>query len=132
MDIISLNPKSLRLKTYKKIESYCALSDNNRLTIGIYNDGKCYVLGDIGEENRLFYDIGSVSKTFTAHLILKLCDEGKLDINETIDKYLPLKKRKISNHLSASYPYRRLSSSDPIRGNPYRTYEGRLRKTQPL
>ena len=94
MDIISLNPKSLRLKTYKKIEGYCALSDNNRLTIGIYNDGKCYVLGDIGEENRLFYDIGSVSKTFTAHLILKLCDEGKLDINETIDKYLPLKKGK--------------------------------------
>ena len=92
MDIISLDPKSLRLKTLKKIESYTALSENNRITVGLYKDGKCYVLGDAGEENRLFYDLGSVSKTVTAHLILKLYYEGKLDINAAADKYLPLKK----------------------------------------
>lgn len=35
------------------------------------------------------YRIGSVSKTFTAVLILKGIEENKLSLNETIDKYFP-------------------------------------------
>ncbi|MBR6509367.1 MAG: beta-lactamase family protein [Clostridia bacterium] len=93
MDIISLNYTALRFKTAEKIKSYLALSEHNKLTIGIYKNGKCYIFGQ-KEENNLFYDIGSVTKTLTAHLILKLFKEGKLDINCTVDKYLPLKKGK--------------------------------------
>ncbi len=92
MDIISLNYTDLRFKTAEKIKNYLALSDNNRLTVGLYCRGRFYVLGDAKEENRLYYDIGSVTKTVTAHLILKLYDEGKLDINCTVDSFLPLKK----------------------------------------
>ncbi len=92
MDIVSLNYTDLRLKTAKKIKSYLALSTNNQLTIGLYKDGRFYVFGNPEEEKRLVYDIGSISKTVTAHLILKLFQEGKLDINHSIDTYLPLKK----------------------------------------
>lgn len=94
MDIVSLNHTSLRFKVAEKIKSYLALSNNNHLTVGLYNEGKFYVFGNPEQENRLLYDIGSVSKTVTAHLILKLCEEGKLDINSTVDKFLPLKKGK--------------------------------------
>ena len=94
MEIISLNYTDLRLKTAEKIKSYLALSGHNRLTIGLYKAGRFYVFGDPEEEICLRYDIGSVSKTVTAHLILKLYEEGKLDINCTADRYLPLKKGK--------------------------------------
>lgn len=35
------------------------------------------------------YRIGSITKTFVAVLVLRLRDEGKLDLNEPLDKYLP-------------------------------------------
>ncbi len=92
MDVVSLNYTDLRLKTAEKIKRYLALSENNRLTIGLYCRERLYVFGNPEEENRFRYDIGSVSKTVTAHLILKLHGEGKLDLNDTVDKFLPLKK----------------------------------------
>lgn len=94
MDIVSLNYTELRSKTADKIKKYLVLSDNNRLTIGLYKGGRLYVFGNPEEENQFRYDIGSVSKTVTAHLILKLYEEGKLDINQTADAFLPLKKGK--------------------------------------
>lgn len=92
MDIISLNYTDLRFKAAEKIKSYLALSDHNRLTVGLYCRRKLYIFGNPEEENRFRYDIGSVSKTITAHLILKLYEEGTLNINHTVDRYLPLKK----------------------------------------
>ena len=94
MALISLDYTDLRLKTADKIQRYLSLSRNNRLSIGLYCKGKLYIFGNPEEENHLRYDIGSISKTVTSHLILKLCQEGKLDINQTVDTYLPLKKGK--------------------------------------
>lgn len=82
---------ALRPKVADKINKYHALSPYNQLTIGFCKKGKCYVFGS-GEENRLVYDLGSVTKTMTAHLILKLQGEQLLDIHKTVDCYLPLKK----------------------------------------
>lgn len=93
MELIFLDINSLRPKVLEKINKYMSLSEHNKLTIGLYKNGKRYVLGN-EEDTRLFYDIGSVTKTLTAHLILKLHEDGKLDINKTVDKYLPLKKGK--------------------------------------
>lgn len=92
--IISLNYTNLRFKTAEKIKNYLALSNNNRITIGLYKEGKFYVFGNFQEENHYTYDIGSISKTVTAHLVLKLCEDGKLDVNGTVDRYLDLKKGK--------------------------------------
>lgn len=93
-NIISLNYTALRFKTAEKIKNYLALSNNNRITIGLYKEGKFYVFGNFQEENHYTYDIGSISKTVTAHLVLKLCEDGKLDVNCTVDRYLDLKKGK--------------------------------------
>lgn len=94
MDIVSLSYGALRAKTVEKIRRYLAFSEYNHMTIGLYCQGKFYVFGDPPEENRLQYDIGSISKTATAHLILKLCQEGRLDADSRVDRYLPLKKGK--------------------------------------
>lgn len=92
MNFVSLNYVSLRPKVAEKIEKYLALSNNNCLTVGLYKNGEFYVFGNPEKEKRLFYDIGSVSKTVTAHLILKLYEEKGLDLNTTVDRFLPLKK----------------------------------------
>ena len=39
--------------------------------------------------NESIYEIGSITKSFTAVLIMKLFEEGHLDLNEKISKYLP-------------------------------------------
>ncbi len=88
---VALN--SLRPKAYEKISKYLALSKHNKITIGLYKNGECFIFGG-SQENELFYDIGSITKTVAAHLILKLHEENILDINQSVDKYLPLKKGK--------------------------------------
>src|SRR2546430_8113279 len=35
------------------------------------------------------YRIGSITKTFVAVLVMRLRDEGKLDLNDPLDKYVP-------------------------------------------
>lgn len=93
MKLIWVNFNRLRPKVTEKINNYLALSPHNKVTIGLYKNGKRYVFGS-ADEAQFFYDIGSVTKTVTAHLILKLNEEKKLDIYKTIDWYLPLKKGK--------------------------------------
>ena len=93
MDLVFINLNMLRPKVMEKINKYLALSKHNQMTIGFYKGGKCYVFGS-EEDNHFFYDIGSITKTITAHLILKLHDSQILDIHKTIDSYLPLKSGK--------------------------------------
>lgn len=38
------------------------------------------------------FRIGSISKTFTATMIMKAVQEGKINLNQTIDKYFPTVK----------------------------------------
>jgi CubicO group peptidase (beta-lactamase class C family) len=92
MNTVSLTLSNLRPKTEEKIRNYLNLSDKNQISIGLLVKDKAYIFGTPEEEEGFFYDIGSVTKTFTAHLILKLQNEGKLDINQRVDGYLPLKK----------------------------------------
>lgn len=65
------------------------------ITIGIIKDGKISykVYGENAKElseELHTYEIGSVTKTFTAALINKAIIEGKINIDDTIDKYLSL------------------------------------------
>ena len=93
MEFTFLDVNSLRPKVIEKINEYLSLSEHNKLTIGFYKNGNYYVFGS-EEDNRLFYDVGSVTKTLTAHLILKLHEEKMLDVYETVDSYLSLKRGK--------------------------------------
>jgi thiol-disulfide isomerase/thioredoxin len=69
------------------------------ITVGIIKDGEMSwtVYGENGQElpQQLHtYEIGSLTKTFTAALINKAISEGKVDMNATIDTYLTLPEGK--------------------------------------
>jgi D-alanyl-D-alanine carboxypeptidase len=71
--------KSTTLVLVSKNEQQQFASINNFDTISNY------------DKNSSFY-VGSVSKTFTAILILKLCEEKKISLNQPISKFTFIKK----------------------------------------
>lgn len=65
------------------------------ITVGIVRDGQLSykVYGENGKElpAQLYtYEIGSLTKTFTAALVNKAISEGKIKMDDTIDQYLAL------------------------------------------
>ena len=65
------------------------------ITVGIVKDGQSSyrVYGENGKElpaELHTYEIGSLTKTFTAALINKAITEGKINMDDTIDNYLSL------------------------------------------
>ncbi|NRD78531.1 beta-lactamase family protein [Bacillus sp. BRMEA1] len=58
------------------------LTDNNSV-IKIYNEN-----GELDSSKKYHYEIGSITKTFTASLLSKYVFEKKLSINDTIQKYI--------------------------------------------
>ncbi|MBF4517766.1 beta-lactamase family protein [Flavobacterium sp. ANB] len=85
----------------KKIDSICqSISNKNPeigISIGFVENGKEYFFnyGKISRESNLkadqntIYEIGSITKFFTANLIVQANNEGKLKIDDFIDDYLP-------------------------------------------
>ena len=68
---------------------------NAKITIGVLQDGTAqYTLyGENGTElpkHAYIYEIGSITKTFTTSLLLKAAGEGRLSLDDGIDKYLNL------------------------------------------
>ncbi|MEU6121102.1 serine hydrolase domain-containing protein [Streptomyces sp. NPDC047123] len=54
----------------------------------VWSGGRSMVDGDAPDEN-VQYRIGSITKTFTAVLVMRLRDEGVLDLGDSLEKYLP-------------------------------------------
>ncbi|WP_200814924.1 serine hydrolase domain-containing protein [Scatolibacter rhodanostii] len=82
----------------KALEYTTKNNDDAVITVGIIRDGHISytVYGENGKElpQKLHtYEIGSLTKTFTAALINMAISEGKIDIDSTIDTYLPLSDR---------------------------------------
>ncbi len=92
MNTVSISIASIHKKTRDRINQYLSLSDKQSLSIGLYANGQAYIVNQDRDEKELSYDIGSVSKTVTGHLILKLCDDGIIDINKPVSEYLELKE----------------------------------------
>ena len=86
--------------TFREALEYTAQDKKDTvITVGIIKDGKASwtVYGENGlelPEQLHTYEIGSLTKTFTAALINKAINEEKVDLNETIDVYLPLPEGK--------------------------------------
>ena len=82
--------------TFKDMLSYTTKNNDKALiTVGIIQNGEArYTLygkdGAILPQTEHIYEIGSISKTFTASLLFKAIDEGKIRLDDTIDKYLDL------------------------------------------
>lgn len=70
-------------------------NENAAITIGIVKDGQMTytVYGENGvaqPPQEHIYEIGSVTKTFTAALLCKALDEGKVKLDDPISEYLKL------------------------------------------
>lgn len=93
--------KRIRDKKFKKV---CAaiVAEMKRLkipgvSIGIYHDGKEYSagFGKTSIENPLpvtadtLFQTGSISKTFTGTIFMKLIEAGKIDLDAPVRTYLP-------------------------------------------
>ena len=88
--VTQLERNSFRDRLLQSCDAYLGQSPSHRLAIGIISGGNFYVFGNgIGVNDQ--YDIGSVSKTFTAHLVLLLAQKGALDLSKSVDHYLTLK-----------------------------------------
>ncbi|MGC8606737.1 MAG: serine hydrolase [Vulcanisaeta sp.] len=70
------------------------------LSIGIIKDDELIYARGFGFRDiekglpatpRTIYGIGSITKSFTALAILKLVEEGKLSLEDPVDKYVPIK-----------------------------------------
>ena len=90
-------PESITLKIDSLLNTY-EKSDEFMGSIELSQKGKPIYSKTIGYRNieakkkslsNTKYRIGSISKTFTAALIIKAIEENKLSFNETIDKYVP-------------------------------------------
>ncbi|MFK8005265.1 MAG: serine hydrolase [Saprospiraceae bacterium] len=54
-----------------------------------YNYGKTHYEDGKNVEKRTIYEIGSISKVFTSLLLAEMVVEGKMKLDDPIDKYLP-------------------------------------------
>ena len=90
-DVIDiLSSAAFRQKVKNSIDKYLELSKNQSLTVGFYKRGALYVFSNGENPTLLQYDVGSISKTVTAHLILRLISDGKLRLDASVSEYLTL------------------------------------------
>ncbi len=85
--------------TFDEMISYTTRNNENAtITVGIIQNGEAsFVLygedGTILPQAEHIYEIGSITKLFTVSLLYKAIDEGLIDLDDTIDKYLELPKK---------------------------------------
>ncbi|MCT2536828.1 beta-lactamase family protein [Aquibacillus koreensis] len=122
---------------------YIKNKTNLLLTIGIYREGETEIITEgnpsslpkIAPEHRI-YEIGSITKVFTASLLAKAITEKKINLDDSITEYLPTLKKNITlqahpvtiRHLTThtsglpSLPFTftmKLLLSKRVRNNPY-------------
>jgi CubicO group peptidase (beta-lactamase class C family) len=94
--------------------NYCCTGDT-KISVAIIENGvvTTHTYGANGEESSTYdYEIGSISKTYVALLCAKAIDEGKLNLTDSISKYLNLGEDKyyptierLLTHTSGYEPY---------------------------
>jgi len=80
-------------KTLRLIKKACKGKKHLKLTVGyltgndsvikIYNEN-----GELDSYEKYYYEIGSITKTFTASLLSKCVYENKMSLNDSIQKYI--------------------------------------------
>lgn len=140
----STNPlqSPLDIEINAAVQPYLSLQATAGLSIGVLKDGKTFFYGygetakgnkQIPDENTIF-EIGSLSKTFTAIILAEAAKSEKLKLDDPINKYLPdsipklqfdgvsITLKTLSNH-SSGLP--RMPSNFSIADNtdPYKNYD---------
>lgn len=97
MEYSKIELKSFKEKVNRSIEKYLNISSKVSLSIGIYYQGKVYICDLNENEEELYYDIGSITKTITAHMIMERVVKGTIDLNKDISAYICLKEGNYPN-----------------------------------
>ena len=79
-------------KTAKKIQELNRIEPHSMLSIRVYCAGEtlCASAGNVEEAEDGYFQIGSNTKLYTAALICKLAEEGKLGFGDSISQYIDL------------------------------------------
>jgi len=104
-----LSQASSKSKSIQKIFQY--LADNNLFNGAalVVSNGHVVYHGAFGYANMEWmipnttdtrFNIGSVTKQFTAVLVLQLADEGKISLKDTISRYIPELDNKFSDQMT--------------------------------
>ncbi|MDQ2863491.1 MAG: serine hydrolase [Bacteroidota bacterium] len=124
------------------VQPYISLQATAGLSIGILRNGKItfYGYGETARGNKqipdehTIFEIGSVSKTFTAILLALAVDNGKAKLDDPLSKYLPdsipplayegvpVTLETMSNH-SSGIPGMPTNFQETDPGNPYKNYD---------
>lgn len=124
------------------VKPYMNLAATTGLSIGVLQDGKMYFYsyGELerGRKNlpseHSLYEIGSISKTFTATLLAMAVNEGRIKLNDPVSKYIPGTSKSLqsdnavvtiamlSNHSSGLPRMPDNFSDDTDETNPYLHY----------
>jgi CubicO group peptidase (beta-lactamase class C family) len=92
---------------------------NGSLSVAIIKNDKVIWLGAFGyadhDNNRLadtttIYRLGSITKTFTAILLMQLVEEGKIKLDDPIEQYVPEIKNLDGYKLNGPLTFRELAS----------------------
>ncbi|MBP5581775.1 MAG: beta-lactamase family protein, partial [Ruminococcus sp.] len=91
------NEKEEYSKLVNIMKYECARSTDIKGTYLLANDDEIIFIGGINSVDTsgnkvdayTTYEIGSVTKTFTATAVLQLCEQGKLSLDDTLDKFFP-------------------------------------------
>ncbi|MBC7400221.1 MAG: beta-lactamase family protein [Mucilaginibacter sp.] len=126
---------------------YIQKSNTVGLSIGIIKDGKIstYNYGETKRSNNqlptinTIYEIGSITKTFTAAILAYYVNDGKMSLNDPITKYLPdsvagnpalkdITLVNLINHISGlpSLPANFIAQKPYDDANPYKNYNRQL------
>lgn len=85
--------------TFEEMLGYTTKDNKDAvITVGIIQNGKMSynmygVNGTILQPKEYTYEIGSITKTFTTSLLCKAISEGRIRLEDSIDKYLNLPKK---------------------------------------
>lgn len=137
----------LRSTLDKKVDSLVApfmkKANTVGLAMGVLENGQMHVYGygETAKDNQLvpddktLFEIGSITKTFTSTLLAWFVQQGRLNLDDPVNKYLPdsiaslqfngkpVTIRSLANHSSGlpRLPRNFAMHSDPV--NPYRNYD---------
>ncbi|UTA68452.1 serine hydrolase [Emticicia sp. 21SJ11W-3] len=136
---------ALDVKVDSIVRPYIQLKHTTGLALAIVTDGKVYNYNygetkrgnhQLPDPNKTLFEIGSISKTFTAILLADEVVKGKMALDDPINKYLPdsiptlafkgvpITLKSLSNHSSGlpRLPINLYKKGDPI-DDPYKNYD---------
>ncbi|WP_460471263.1 serine hydrolase [Emticicia fontis] len=136
---------ALDIRVDSVIRPYIQLKHTVGLAVAIIKDGKIYTYnyGETKQGNKqlpnpdkTLFEIGSISKTFTATILADEVVKGKMSLDDPINKYLPdsigkmaykdvpITLKTLSNHTSGfpRLPINLYKKGDPV-DDPYKNYD---------